>query len=302
MAKLSRSEIRAKIQSLNTWRRGSEIAPHKPLLILLAIARLSQDRERMSSFTEVEEPLRRLLETYGPARRSYHPELPFWHLQSDKLWEISGEQTLLARAAGKSPSRSILLNGHAEGGFKPEVFIELKSDPQFRDEIVRDILDSYFPESMHHDILNDIGLSLGAHLVQRRQRDPQFAKEVLRSYEYRCAICDYDARIGNAPMGLEAAHIKWHTAGGPDEVTNGIALCCLHHKAFDRGAFTLAPDLTILLAAELNGSSDMARWFYGFNGKSARLPHTDQLRPNATFLEWHRKEIFREPPRGKKIG
>ena len=37
-------------------------------------------------------------------------------------------------------------------------------------------------------------------------------------------------------LGIEAAHIKWHQAGGPDTEDNGLALCTLHHKRFDRGA------------------------------------------------------------------
>jgi HNH endonuclease len=42
--------------------------------------------------------------------------------------------------------------------------------------------------------------------------------------------------------GLEAAHIKWFQARGPDVVQNGLALCSLHHKIFDLGAFTVLPE------------------------------------------------------------
>jgi hypothetical protein len=33
--------------------------------------------------------------------------------------------------------------------------------------------------------------------------------------------------------------IRWHQGGGPDEESNGFALCVLHHKTFDLGAFTV---------------------------------------------------------------
>jgi putative restriction endonuclease len=41
-------------------------------------------------------------------------------------------------------------------------------------------------------------------------------------------------------LGLEAAHIKWFQAGGPDIEANGLAMCSLHHKLFDLGVFTIA--------------------------------------------------------------
>ena len=63
----------------------------------------------------------------------------------------------------------------------------------------------------------------------------------MRAYEYRCCVCGFDLRIGNVSAGLEAAHIQWFTADGPDVESNGMALCALHHKIFDLGAFTVEP-------------------------------------------------------------
>ena len=40
---------------------------------------------------------------------------------------------------------------------------------------------------------------------------------------------------------MTAAHIKWFQARGQDVVPNGLALCSLHHKIFDLGAFTVLP-------------------------------------------------------------
>ena len=50
-------------------------------------------------------------------------------------------------------------------------------------------------------------------------------------------MCGYDVRLGNRELGLEVRHIKWHQAGGPDTEVNGLALCVLHHKLFDCGAY-----------------------------------------------------------------
>ena len=66
---------------------------------------------------------------------------------------------------------------------------------------------------------------------------------MLTAYEWRCAVCGLDVRLGSVSIILEAAHIKWHQAGGPDEESNGLALGVLHHKAFDLGALPSPDDL-----------------------------------------------------------
>jgi uncharacterized protein len=69
----------------------------------------------------------------------------------------------------------------------------------------------------------------------RRRRDPRFREEILRIYERRCAVCGYDGRLGTTDLAIEAAHIKWHAAGGPDAAENGLALCSFHHVALEPG-------------------------------------------------------------------
>jgi HNH endonuclease len=59
--------------------------------------------------------------------------------------------------------------------------------------------------------------------------------DVLTAYEYRCAVCGFDVRLGSVSIALDAAHIRWHQAGGADLEKNGLALCVLHHKTFDLG-------------------------------------------------------------------
>jgi len=72
----------------------------------------------------------------------------------------------------------------------------------------------------------------------RKKRDPAFRQKVLKAYEWRCAVCGFDVKLGTVAIALDAAHIRWHQAGGPDVENNGLALCVLHHKTFDLGAFT----------------------------------------------------------------
>jgi len=43
------------------------------------------------------------------------------------------------------------------------------------------------------------------------------------------------ARLAATPVGIEAAHVRWHSQEGPDETANALALCALHHALFDLG-------------------------------------------------------------------
>jgi putative restriction endonuclease len=67
-------------------------------------------------------------------------------------------------------------------------------------------------------------------------------------------VCGFDVRLGNILIAVEAAHIKWHQAGGPDEERNGLALCSLHHKLFDRGVFTISNSMSVIVSESANGT------------------------------------------------
>ena len=55
-------------------------------------------------------------------------------------------------------------------------------------------------------------------------------------------------------IAADAAHIRWHAHGGPDEVPNGLALCALHHRLFDHGAITMREDMRLRVARTLRGA------------------------------------------------
>jgi putative restriction endonuclease len=109
-------------------------------------------------------------------------------------------------------------------------------------------------------------------------------------------VCGLDVRLGNVTVALEAAHIQWHQAGGPDAEPNGLALCALHHKVFDLGAFTV--DAGRVLVSELvNGSAECDYVLLRHHGRDLRRPVQTESAPQAEFLAWHRKEVFKERPR-----
>lgn len=165
-------------------------------------------------------------------------------------------------------------------------------------EIAIWILDAHFPESLHSEILSAVGLDADLREVsRRRRRDPQFRDRILTAYEYRCAVCGFDVRLGSQSIALEAAHIKWHQAGGPDDETNGMALCVLHHKIFGLGAFTLDSGLTILVSEKANGAQQFEEALLRFHGENLRKPQRPEFVPHGRFTDWHRREVFKGQPR-----
>ena len=108
-------------------------------------------------------------------------------------------------------------------------------DPQVRSAVVNALLHMEFPETLHEEILDDVDLG---HLVapSPSQRDPNFKSTVLLAHENRCSFCGYSGSLRGMPVGIDAAHVQMRSHRGPDRIDNGLALCVLHHRLFDRGA------------------------------------------------------------------
>ena len=151
------------------------------------------------------------------------------------------------------------------------------------------ILERHFPESLHQDILNAVGLTLE---TAKKKRDPAFRQRVLKAYEYRCAVCGFDVRLGSVSIALDAAHIRWHQAGGPDTESNGLALCVLHHKTFDLGVFTLT-DGVLVVSDQTNGTAGFVETLLAYHGRPIRPPQHPGWRPEPKHVEWHGREVFK---------
>lgn len=76
--------------------------------------------------------------------------------------------------------------------------------------------------------------------VKKKIRDNSFKSRVLTSYSNRCAFCGIQLKL------IDAAHIVPVQHDGTDETSNGISLCALHHRAFDRNLITFNQDYQIL--------------------------------------------------------
>lgn len=292
-------QLKEKINNLSIWKNGDQRAPHKPLLILYALAQLQNKGTKILRYEEIRRPLIDLLKEFGPQRDFYHPEDPFVRLARDGIWNLSAD---IDSIHIKNPW---LLKHEISGGFNDEVLELLRNNQSLVGEIANTVLHSHFPPSIHEDILIAVGLDLdseifdfkGSKTKDTRSRDPKFREKILRAYENRCAVCGFNVRLGNNLVAVEAAHIKWHQAGGPDSEENGIALCAMHHKLFDLGVFTVTDSKEFLVAEGANGTDGFQEWLMRYHGQFLYSPIHPDYYPKQVYVQWHFKEVFKGPSR-----
>jgi putative restriction endonuclease len=98
------------VSRLKTGSRDGQRLPHKPLLLLLALARWEGGDHGPIPFADVEKNLAALLQTYGP-KGAGNPQEPFWRLRRDGVWELGGTDRLAAPGAVAPPGLKELRAG-----------------------------------------------------------------------------------------------------------------------------------------------------------------------------------------------
>lgn len=120
--------------------------------------------------------------------------------------------------------------------------------------------------------------------VRQRVHQRSFRERVLNAYREQCALC----RLKHEEL-LDAAHIIPDTEPeGEPVVSNGIALCKLHHAAFDRQFLAVRPDYVIEIRPDILEESDGPMLLHGLKEMHQRkliLPTAKEHHPNPAFLE-----------------
>ncbi len=199
--------------------------------------------------------------------------------------------------------------------FVYQVQVKPKPDPEYLlvspvfvdgwDDRTRTFFLSALPESVadlppEPELVADAAHSLPEHekrtalrLVEQRLGQAGFRKEVLAAQRNRCTVCELRAR----PL-VDAAHVVPHAdPRGTNEVRNGLALCALHHRAFDTDVLRIDPDAVVhvdeerlakfaALAPDALRRRDPAavHQLLDHHGRPLRLPKDPRKRPDPELL------------------
>jgi putative restriction endonuclease len=133
--------------------------------------------------------------------------------------------------------------------------------------------------------VTEVQKNVKVRLVQQFFRDT-----VLASYNFNCSLCKM-----SLTMMLNASHIIPWAANKKRRADprNGLCLCALHDRAFDRGLITVSEDFKIEVSREIKTpcASKLHRiGLLEIEGKKINLP--DRFGPDPTALEYHRNNIF----------
>lgn len=130
----------------------------------------------------------------------------------------------------------------------------------------------------------DIRRRYTTRIFRQRLHQREFRERVVLAYQNHCAVC----RLRRQEL-LEAAHIIADADPmGVPSVKNGLALCKLHHAAFDSNLIGISPDYVVKVRKDVLEESDgpmLVHGLQGFHEKSIWVPSRDASKPDPGLLE-----------------
>ena len=154
-------------------------APHKPLMLLLALGRVGLGPEgRLIPYGTADERFRELWEEFGRPGAPPRVHYPFGRLRNDdRLWEIPEESQLsTGRAADIRVSEARRLG--ITGGFRQDIHDLLCSHPELVSRAAHQILSDHFPPSIHRDIMDAVRLSAEPSSYELNEPMPRRGRKV----------------------------------------------------------------------------------------------------------------------------
>jgi putative restriction endonuclease len=120
--------------------------------------------------------------------------------------------------------------------------------------------------------------------VRRRIHQRAFRERVLSAYQRKCALC----RLKHAEL-LDAAHIIPDAdPDGEPVVSNGMALCQLHHSAFDKFFIGITPEYRVEVRPDIMEETDgptLKHAIQALHGTRISVPRRLENRPDLVLLE-----------------
>ncbi|HUZ09367.1 MAG TPA: HNH endonuclease [Acidimicrobiales bacterium] len=130
--------------------------------------------------------------------------------------------------------------------------------------------------------------SYAERVVRARLHQPIFRQRVLLAYGNQCSLC----HLRHTRL-LDAAHVLADADGGEPIVTNGIAMCKIHHAAYDADIFGISPDYKVGVRPDVMTEIDgptLRHTLQAIDGAVIGLPKQRSAKPNPELLDlrWRR--------------
>ncbi len=211
---------------------------------------------------------------------------------------IQIRRATLRKAAASGISAHEKANGELAVAFRPDFFLEYVSkleDIHGFGESVDDlrVLETVMDEGaneefiLNNETLNQVTQTRRSTVVRitRKIREASFKRRVLTAYGHQCAFCLIQLKLVDAAHIIPVAHER-----STDETSNGIALCPLHHRAFDQSLVTINEryetminrrSMTYLSSINLDGG--MTRFIEEIR-QTIHIPRALRERPNINYI------------------
>jgi putative restriction endonuclease len=202
---------------------------------------------------------------------------------------VSGVNTKM-RIAMENRDPIILLTKIATGIFVPTMPVYIVGDDTVNNRFLIAVDEAMVVLAENSGSVSPIQKKYAQAIVKQRLHQREFRARVMRAYETQCAICS----IKHGEL-LDAAHIMpdAHVLGLA-EVSNGLALCKIHHTSYDQNFLGISPDYVVHINKELLAEKNGPMLKHGIqemNGKTIQVPQKPKERPRQDALEF-RFEIF----------
>jgi len=182
-------------------------------------------------------------------------------------------------------------------GVRPGIYVAVYPVYVVADDPAESIFSISLDESMRlfSDPMNLSGdqRRYAERVVQARLHQPIFRSKIMNAYATSCSICSLKhARLLDAAHILPDSHVD-----GFARVSNGIALCKIHHAAYDSNLMGISPDYVVEIDRDLMNEVDGPMLRHGLqelDGRKLALPRRHLDRPSQEGLAF-RFEEFRAP-------
>ena len=174
-----------------------------------------------------------------------------WHVdQNSQSPSIQIREETLKGAHRRSFAISQRQNGELAVAFRPQFLADyILSSRELHEQSIgshdRSLLNDLASVSQGElDGITGVERRVVITTIARKYRAADFRGRVLSAYQHQCAVCGVQLKL------VDAAHIiPVASDSSTDETTNGIALCKLHHFAYDRNVISFSTDYTVEVSA-----------------------------------------------------